>query len=105
MTNSTTKPIDNYNQNVISALLSIPVGIRREFVEILNALCGVEHAEGFKPSVTVSQIDAMGALDDVSAIADALMNLNYEMLANPATPRILAGVIFDKIEVIKGVQA
>jgi hypothetical protein len=72
MQNHTSKPIVDSNQNVISALLSIPVEMRREFVEILNALCGVEHAEGFKSAVTVSQIDAMGELQDVRAILDVL---------------------------------
>jgi hypothetical protein len=95
----------NTQERIIEAMLLMTPATRTALVELLNAIAGVNHAEGVKPSVTVPQIDAMGALDDVSAIADALMNLNYEMLANPATPRILAGVIFDKIEAVKGVNA
>jgi hypothetical protein len=109
MQNHTSKPIAEINQDSIQAQIielvrKMTPESGKALVELLNAIAGVNHAEGVKPSVTVSQIqiDATGELQDVRAILDAIMNLRTETLADGNTARILAGMAYDKVLMIQG---
>ncbi|WP_028487838.1 hypothetical protein [Thiothrix lacustris] len=88
---NTNQTVDYSQTRVIELMRSMSIENQRILLQAVEAMVA-----------TTPKTDVTGALQDVRAILDILLNADAEALTDGNTTRILAGIAYDKVLMIQG---